>query len=123
VDNLVMIATPNKGIRGKVESFCHVFGEKRECKDMTKDSPFMKKVNNPERQPHFVDMTVIAGDGCVMSGGTGDGVVLLEDALLENAQNHVVNGTCAGSKTLHTEIMDIDKYPETYQFVRLGLLS
>ena len=52
--------------------------------------------------------------------GNGDGIVLSENSKLENAELYYVNGTCGGlfGETLHTEILDIEKYNETYKIIK-----
>lgn len=116
IDKLVMIGTPNKGIAGEVSSYCKLFGENRECNDMKENSIFLNKLNDPLSQPANIKLYMVIGQGCKMDSGDGDGVVLVENAKLDNAEYYFVNGTCGsviGNK-LHTDMLDTDKYPETY---------
>lgn len=119
VNKLIMIATPNKGITSEISGYCGYVGENSECQDMDENSLFMNKLNDPLRQPSKVKLYSIIGQGCQMKPGDGDGVVLADKAKLENAYLYYVNGTCGGlfGDTLHTEILNIDKYPETYKIV------
>ncbi|MBI2655478.1 alpha/beta hydrolase [Candidatus Woesearchaeota archaeon] len=118
VDKLVMIAAPNKGIKDTAASYCGIIGENRECMDMLADSLFINKLNDFSGQPKNVRLYSIIGDGCKMKGGQGDGVILKESAELENAELHYVNGSCDGLATLHTDILDVDRYPEVYNTVK-----
>ena len=56
-----------------------------------------------------------------MKNGNGDGVVRKENAELEYAENFYVNGSCSRLKLLHTEILDLDNYPEVYEHVKSSL--
>ena len=120
IDKLIMIATPIKGISSEVSSYCGYVGENRECRDMQENSLFINKLNDPLKQPTKVKLYAIIGQGCQMKSGDGDGVVLSENAKLDNAKLHYVNGTCGGffGDTLHTEILNINKYPATYNLVK-----
>lgn len=123
IDKLVMVATPNKGISGAISDYCGFIGENRECQDMHENSLFINKLNDPFKQPTKVKLYSIIGQGCRMKLGDGDGIVLSENAELENAKLYFVNGTCSSfGETLHTEILDIEKYPETYEIVK-GVLK
>lgn len=123
INKLIMIATPNKGIAAPISDYCGLIGESRECLDMQKNSLFINKVNDLLKQPNKVGLYVIIGQGCKMKLGNGDGIVLPEDAKLESAKIYAVNGTCGGlfGEVLHTEILDIDKYPDTYRIVKEAL--
>ena len=119
LDKLILIAAPNKGISGKISSYCPLLGEKKECNDMSKSSIFIKKLNDPLKIPKRIKIHNIIGIGCNMDGKEGDGIVTKENAELEYGQNYYINGTCEDiSKPLHTQILDIDEYPEVY-----GILS
>ncbi|MBW2977127.1 alpha/beta fold hydrolase [Candidatus Woesearchaeota archaeon] len=117
VDKLILIAVPNKGISGQVSSYCPVLGEKKECEDMSENSIFIKKLNDPLKTPQTARVYNIIGTGCDMGLKTGDGVVTKENAELDYAENYYINGTCSGIKLLHTEILDIGKYPELYGII------
>lgn len=115
----VMVAAPNKGISGTTSSYCPILGEKKECEDMLEDSIFIKKLNDPLKVPKHAKIYNIIGVGCDMEGKNGDGVVTKENAELEYSENYYINGTCSGfSEILHTQILDIEKYPKTYSIVR-----
>ena len=119
IDKLIMIATPNKGISGAISDYCGFIGENRECQDMQENSLFINKLNDPLKQPNKIKLYSIIGQGCQMKLGNGDGIVLTGNAKLENAELFYVNGTCGGlfGGNLHTEILNIEKYPETYRIV------
>ena len=121
VDKLIMITTPNHGLKGYAGDYCGVIGENRECRDMLADSLFINKLNDPLVQPKNSKIYSIVGDGCKMKEGQGDGILLKESAELENAELYYVNGTCEGLATLHTDVLDIEMYPETYRLVRDAL--
>ncbi len=120
VDKLVMISTPNKGISGAISDYCGFVGENRECQDMQENSLFLNKLNDESNQPKNAKIYAIVGQGCKMKAGDGDGVVLTENEKLENARIYYVNGSCGGlfGETLHTEVLDIERYPETYKIVK-----
>ncbi len=120
IDKLIMIATPNNGISGSAGSYCGIIGENRECLDMQENSIFLSKLNDPSQQPTKVKQHMIIGQGCSTNGKDGDGVVFVENAKLENASLYYVNGTCKGlfGNVLHTEILNIEEYPETYLTVK-----
>lgn len=120
IDKLIMIATPNKGIFGPISDYCGLIGENRECNDMQEHSLFLNKLNDPANQPHNVKLYTIIGEGCQMKNGKGDGVVLAKNAKLNNATTYLIKGTCTGlfGETLHTEILNVGKYPKTYDIIK-----
>ncbi|MDP3765272.1 MAG: hypothetical protein Q8R04_02060 [Nanoarchaeota archaeon] len=120
INKLAMIATPNRGLVGAIGDYCGFIGENRECQDMQSSSLFINKLNDPSKQPSKVRLYAIIGQGCGMKLGDGDGIVLLENAKLENAKLFFINGTCGGlfGGVLHTEILDIENYLETYKVIR-----
>ena len=124
IDKLVMIAAPNKGVAGAISDYCGLIGENRECEDMHESSLFINKLNDPLKQPIKVKLYAIIGQGCQMKLGNGDGIVLTENAKLKEARLYFVNGTCGRlfGGTLHTEILNIEQYPETYSIIK-GVLS
>jgi len=131
VYKLIMVATPNKGVSSEISAYCGFVGENRECRDMQENSLFINKVNDPLKQPTKTKLYAVIGQGCQMKSderargelshvtGNGDGIVSTENAKLENANQYFVNGTCGGifGETLHTEILNIEKYPETYRVI------
>ncbi|MFH2028929.1 MAG: alpha/beta fold hydrolase [Nanoarchaeota archaeon] len=120
VNKLILIGTPNKGIVGNVESLCHVVGEKRECEDMYGDSVFLKKLNDPYQEPEEANIYTISGKGCDMEGSDGDGVVVFNNSLLDYAKSFIINGKCddAFNRGLHTDMLNIDKYPDVYKDIK-----
>ncbi len=104
---LVMIATPNKGIVGNVASLCGVFGSDKECEEMQQGSAMLARINDPD-QPN-INKTVIAGVGCETQGRDGDGIAQKDNVILENAQNYEIQGSC-DETILHSDIV---KHPET----------
>jgi diadenosine tetraphosphate (Ap4A) HIT family hydrolase len=121
IDKVILIATPNKGIVGKIADYCPIVGSQLECEDMNSNSLFINKLNQVGTSP--VPIYNIVGTGCKMQDGIGDGVVLEQNAELKQAQNYVVNGTCSGINVLHTELLDLDKYPAVYDIIREALRS
>ena len=90
---------------------------------MQENSLFINKVNDPLKQPAKIKLYSIIGQGCKMKSGNGDGIVLVENAGLANARQSFINGTCGlFGENLHTEILNIEKYPETYIAIK-GILS
>ena len=121
VDKLIIIASPNKGISEKVSNYCPVLGEKKECNDMSTESIFIKRLNDPSKIPKNVKIYNIIGEGCDMGGNNGDGVVTKQNAEIGYAENFYINGTCSGAGLLHTQILDIDRYPEAYNIIKSAL--
>jgi len=118
VEKLIMVGTPNNGISGKTEDYCGLIGENRECQDMQSNSIFINKLNDPSGQPQNVKMHSIIGVGCAMDNEDGDGVVLSKNAAAENSEQYFINGTCGQFSTLHVDILDVDKYEQTYQIIK-----
>ncbi len=118
VDKLIMMGTPNFGIKGRILKFCDVFGATKECQDMAADSLFINKLNDPKRQPTRTETYMIIGTGCDMSGEDGDGVVTKASATLFGVENHYIEGSCDELlNTLHSDLLDISKYPEVYGII------
>ena len=116
VEVLVMIGTPNKGISGQVAELCPVIGENLECRDMQRDSLFIKKLNS--RENPTIPVYTIIGRGCMIDGQPSDGIVKAESAALEWTNNTYINGTCKGIDPLHTEMLNVEKYPKVYEVVK-----
>ena len=81
----------------------------------------MKKLNDLSNQPSNVKIFNIIGIGCPVSGKDGDGVVQVEKASLNgvvDSTEFFVQGTCSGLiPQFHTDLINIDKYPEVYDYV------
>lgn len=122
VYKLITIGTPHKGVAGDVTHLCPVLGEYKECADMRQNSLFLNKLNDPSNQPQNVKLFGIIGSGCLRDGKDGDGIVLKEHALLKGivaAKEFFVNGTCSGPfNQFHTDLLEVDKHPETYRIVK-----
>lgn len=121
VNKVILVATPNKGIVGGIANYCPIVGENLECRDMDSKSLFINKLN---REP-VPDAKIynIVGTGCKMKEGLGDGTVLEQNALLDGAENYLINGTCPSlAVPLHLTIRDIDLYPEVYDII-IGALQ
>ncbi|MBU1605171.1 MAG: alpha/beta fold hydrolase [Nanoarchaeota archaeon] len=115
VDRLIMVGTPNKGIRGSIADYCTVTGETLECRDMNADSLFLNKLNRGSL-PNIKIFNIV-GTGCQMKQGLGDGVVLEQDAILDGATNLFVNGSCKTLDSLHIGLLEVDKYPQVYSMI------
>ena len=124
VNKIIIIATPNQGVSSRMASYCGYVGENRECQDMLQDSLFINKLNDPSNQPGAEKIYDIIGTGCSTDSTDGDGVVTAENAKLDNARIDYIDGTCSGvfGGVLHTDILNIDLYPETYRIVK-GILN
>lgn len=115
INKLIMIATPNKGISGQINNYCPILGEKKECNDMSSNSIFVKKINDPNKIPKNARIFNIIGEGC----DGGDGIVNKENGVLDYTENFFVNGSCEGfSDLLHTQVLDIDRYPKVYDLIK-----
>ena len=123
VDKMILIVSPNHGVEGFVKNYCDLYGAALECEDLSKDSLFLNRLNNGA-QPTIPIYNII-GTGCIMGSETGDGIVKNSSAYLDipNAQNIYVSGVCEEYKLrfFHTEVLDIDRYPDVYEKVKEGL--
>ncbi len=123
INKLILIASPNNGIRGKVQKYCSFIGAEKECEDMAAESVFMKRLNDKNTPKKANNIYTIAGTGCKMDSGLGDGIVYLDDVKLvnaENAKNFVVEGSCKDSLgvELHNDLIDPELYPKVYDIVK-----
>jgi len=122
VDKLIMIASPNHGIESNIQGFCSLIGEVLECRDISKDSLFLNKLNYASL-PNIPIINII-GTGCIMNNNqTGDGIVTKDSAYLEGATNLEVAGTCDELKFnfFHSEMLGPVMYPEVYQKIKEAL--
>lgn len=116
VDKLILIATPNNGIEGYVEDYCPIAGARSECDDMVVGSVFLRKLNS-ESLPS-IPIFNIAGTGCNMGNELGDGIVLEKNAVLEGANNFIINGTCGGlGDSVHSRILRPAEMPAAYDII------
>jgi hypothetical protein len=120
VHKLVTIATPHNGTRGKIQQFCNFLGSSPECEDMSADSVFLKRLNAQSTTKKTSNIFTIAGSGCDMPLGKGDGVILVNDAHLTYSKNFQVAGKCSENlrSQLHNRLVDPDKFPEVYEIVK-----
>ncbi|MBI2668409.1 alpha/beta fold hydrolase [Candidatus Woesearchaeota archaeon] len=118
VDRMILIGTPNQGIVGDSLDYCGVIGEERECRDMDAGSVFMNKL-----QSQKLDLPVytIVGVGCEMTEGDGDGVVLKENGGLKGTKEYEVRGDCDKFMYLHTEMLNIERYPQVMEIILKAL--
>ena len=121
IDRLILIATPNEGVEGSASDYCPILGENKECRDMSKGSIFLRKLNDPLRAAKGVKIVNIVATGCKMGSSMGDGVVLEGNAILADAENFFVNGTCTKLETLHTSVLNVKAYPEVYEAIENSL--
>ena len=75
---------------------------------------FLNKLNRDQKDLG-IKTYVLYGTGCDTSGKDGDGIVTSDSAKLEYAQNIEIKGNCTGVNTLHTDLLDITKYPQVYR--------
>ncbi|MBI2545710.1 alpha/beta fold hydrolase [Candidatus Woesearchaeota archaeon] len=121
VYKLVMIAAPNHGIEGSLNSYCPLLGERKECEDMAAGSIFMRRLEAGEvPDAHFY---TISGTGCVAGNEPGDGITSLQASQLPYAKNYAVEGSCSSffGTDLHTDILNIDKYNRTMYYLEIIL--
>ena len=121
VAKLITIGTPHQGIQGSVAGYCDIIGEQRECNDMNADSVFMNKLTNGEL-PSTPIVTII-GMGCEMDNEQGDGIVTESRAQLAGATKYLITGTCTTFTPLHTEMLDINSFPEVYSAIKKEVTS
>ena len=118
VDKIILVTVPNHGIDGKTRDYCALLGAEVACKEMDKDSAFMKNLNS--QTSAIVPTYNIIGVGCNMGDETGDGIIKNSSQYLSYATNYQISGTCdeLSFKYLHEYIVYPDKYPETYVTIR-----
>ena len=119
VEKLVMIGTPNHGVSGLILTSCSIFGADSHCKALDEESLFLNKLNYGKKPT--INISTIIGLGCLMDGEDGDGIVKNKSAYLDWADNHYVKGNCTGTEFLHTKMLKVDKYPETYKILKKEL--
>jgi hypothetical protein len=90
---------------------------------MYDDSVFMKKLNDPNYILEDVELFTISGSGCQTAGEDGDGVITMDNSLVPYATSFIVEGVCDDTygKGLHNDLLDIDKYPLVYEYVKEAL--
>ncbi len=118
VDKVVLINTPNRGIDNSIYKACKALGSDKECDDMEQDSIFINRLNAKTSVDND-KVYAIRSVGCVMSNGIGDGVVLNESAYLDGAKNYLIKGKCTDAlqTNLHSQVLNPDIYPETYELL------
>jgi hypothetical protein len=118
VDKAILVTAPNHGVDDKVSDYCSVFGSEEPCKEMDKDSLFMKRLNLNSKA--VVPTYNIIGTGCNMGDETGDGIIKASSQYLSYAKNYYVDGICdeLNFNFLHGDIIYPDKYPETYNILK-----
>lgn len=112
VDKLILLTVPNNGIDANTAQYCSFFGESLECNDMNSQSLFINKLKNG-KMPN-IPITNVIGSGCITRGKMGDGVLTVEEAWLEGANNLIINGTCGQIRKLHGDILNADLYPKAF---------
>ena len=115
VDKVMTTGSPHHGITGWVSTFCPLFGERLECRDMREDSLFINKLNR-EPVPDIKFYNVVAV-GCETDGKESDGVVLKRSAMLDGTNNIILEGTCEAVDLLHTTFVR-DLQPEFFEIVK-----
>jgi len=121
---VILIASPNDGISDQTYNLCKIFGASNECDDMRSDGLFIKKLNDLSNQPDMSNVYLVVGKGCNTDGKDGDGVVTLNNSVITFLPvNHIlyVNGKCSGTTLLHNEMLNINEYPQVYNFVKSKL--
>jgi hypothetical protein len=116
IDKVITINTPYNGISDNVKKYCSFFGAAKECDDMAEGSVFLSKLKT---NPLPLSIFVIRSTGCDMGKESGDGIVTNSSGYLKGATNYEIKGGCTDNlqTDLHTNVLDIDKYPETYDLI------
>ena len=115
---MVLITVPNHGVDGKVGDYCSVIGPEASCRDLSKDSILMNKLNTGPIST--VPTYNIIGTGCDMGGETGDGIIKNSSQYLAYANNYYINGVCndLNFDFFHESIISPDKYPRVYDIIK-----
>ncbi len=116
IEKSITINTPHQGIVGRVASLCRTAGSNKECEDMTKGSIFLQRLSQQQLPDSFYSIQAV---GCQMGDTTGDGIVQVEQSIID-ANMILVNGTCTdlAQTNLHTDILRVDKYPQLVDILR-----
>ena len=122
IDKIITINAPFRGIAQNAQRFCSVLGSSKECDDMVENSIFLNRLNSGKVPGNFY---VIRSAGCKMGETTGDGIVTNESAFLEGAENYLIEGKCtdALNTNLHTDVLDPELYPKTYNILKEILIE
>lgn len=118
VNKLIMIGTPNHGISGRIDKYCGVYGNPKECEDMSSGSLFLSNLNeDPKVKNSFY---TIRSNACEMDVCNGDGVVCEDSVFLKGANNYLINGSCNDflGTNLHSDLIDPEKYPKVTELVK-----
>ena len=121
IGKVILIATPSQGISDRTYNLCKIFGSSTECEDMRMDALFIKKLNDLSTSQNLNDTYLVVGKGCDTDGQDGDGIVTVNNSMIPGIpQSHVfyVTGKCSGTDLLHNDLLDINKYPEVYNYVK-----
>jgi antitoxin component HigA of HigAB toxin-antitoxin module len=119
INKMILLGTPNKGIKGEISLLCPVFGSSLECRDMNENSLFMNGLNTGKTS---VDLHNIYAKGCNMVDGEGDGAVLSSNAELSEARNYIIEGKCRSvAQPLHLDLLNFNLYPEVYDTLKIIL--
>ena len=114
INKIIMIASPNKGIEGDIAKLCGLGKENIECRDMTKGSIFINKLNQGKLPSNIYN---IYGSGCNMQGEDGDGIVKIKNAFLNQSTDIKITGYCSGLDILHNSLIDPKTHPEVFDKV------
>ena len=119
LDKIILVTVPNHGVDGFVVSYCSLLGTPLECNDMNSDSLFLNKLNRDNKIN--IPLYNIIGLGCSWENSVGDGIVKNDSAYLSFAKNYYVNGSCDGFDYFHSDVLDVEKYPEVYKLINESL--
>jgi uncharacterized alpha/beta hydrolase family protein len=116
LDKIVLVGGPNHGIDGFILKSCPIFGADIECNEMNTNNSFMVKLN--EAPLPNIPVYNIIGNGCLIEGFEGDGIVKSESAYLDGAENIYVEGTCTGVDFFHVSMIQPSRHPEIYEIIK-----
>ncbi|MBU2522722.1 MAG: alpha/beta fold hydrolase [Nanoarchaeota archaeon] len=126
VNKIILVAVPNNGTSGTINTLCPIFGSSMECNEMQEGSNFLNDLN--AYQPKETKLYNFIGSGCLMDKNQdGDGIVTLKNSIIKNDFNAVqtfkINGNCPSSRdVLHVSIINVEKHPEVFDKI-LGILK
>jgi len=118
INKMILVAVPNNGTSGKINTLCPIFGSSRECTEMQEGNAFLNNLNS--YQPKNLSIYNFIGSGCLMDNKeNGDGIVMLKNAMLRNEFNAIptfkINGNCPSSTDLlHVSMINVEKHPEVF---------
>ncbi|MCF7872030.1 alpha/beta fold hydrolase [Candidatus Woesearchaeota archaeon] len=114
INNMILVGTPNNGITKTISNVCPVFGSKRECDEMKKDSDFILALNSNVNNTLVDNTYLFGGVGCFLDGFASDGVVILPNLNLTGVPLILINMSCSKMNFIHNDLLNPEIFPSIY---------